>query len=144
MTSIVSSVRQVASDGGYFVNVAAFGSAITNVFDEASTLAFAADPLTSATGGPGTIVSWDGAIAAAAAGTVVLKDMGKTIIAPYSVTGEGGPLLFRKVQLVNADATTFGVAGTPADGFRSGYVLIASESALGSGIPIAPLARYGL
>jgi hypothetical protein len=76
--------------------------------------------------------------------------MGKTVIAKNSKLGNSGPLLFRKVQLVTNDEQTFGVGGAVADGFLSGYILLANDSGLGAaatsggGLIVAPVASYGL
>ena len=128
MTSVVSSLRQV-SPGGLYVNVAALAGAVST---EASVIAAAADPTYAA---PLAAVSWS---VAGAAGTVFLKDMGKTI--------SGNGLTFRKVQRVGDDAATFGVSGSPADtdAFQTGYILLGSGSAVGSGYAIAAVAKSGL
>jgi hypothetical protein len=147
MTSVAATIRQVSSDSNHFVNVAAIGlvGTVTWIFDEASTLAFVASPTTAAGSGPATIAaSVASRVASAAVGSVFFKDMGVTLSASTGKSGTGGPLLFRKVQLVTNDEQTFGVGGNPASAFLTGYILIARSSAVGSGIPIAPLAKHGL
>ena len=128
MTSVVSSLRQM-SPGSLYVNVAVMTG---NVYTEESVIAAAADPTYGTTP---TSASW---LQSGAAGTVFLKDMGKTI--------SGNGLTFRKVQRVGNDATTFGVSGSPADinAFQTGYILLGSGSAVGSGIDIAQIAKTGL
>jgi hypothetical protein len=131
MTSVLASKRQVSTDGGLYVNLAALTGAI---FTEASTVTAAADPTYVAVP---TAVSW----AAGAIGTVYLRDMGKTI--------SGNGLTFRKVQLVDNDPATFGVGGTPANEFQTGYILLASGAGLGAqattaGYAVAKVAKYGI
>jgi len=132
MTSVLASKRQVSTDGGLYVNLASVAAA---VFTEASTVTAAADPTYLAAP---TAVSW---APATGAGTVFLRDMGKTI--------SGNGLTFRKVQLVADDAATFGVAGSPADNFQTGYILLASGAGVGAqattaGYAIAKVAKYGI
>ena len=133
MTSVVSSLRQV-TPGGLYVNLAVLTGA---VFTEASTVLAAAD---AAYATAPTAVSW---ALTGAAGTVFLKDMGKTI--------SGNGLTFRKVQRVGVDAATFGVSGSPADTdpFQTGYILLGTGAALGAqgitaGYVVAKVAKTGL
>jgi hypothetical protein len=127
MTSVLASKRQVSTDGGLYVNLA---SVATAIFTEASTVLAAASPTYAAAP---TAVAW---APAGAIGTVFLRDMGKTI--------SGNGLTFRKVQLVDDDAATFGVGGSPANEFQTGYILLASGSGVGSGYTIAKVAKYGV
>jgi hypothetical protein len=130
MTSVVTVTRQVAA-GGLYVNLAVITNAV--VFTEAGATAAAASA--TFTVAP-TTVSWSPP--ATGAGTVFLKDMGTTI--------SGNGLTFREVQLVSNDAPTFGVDGTVANGFQTGYILLGTGTAVGAqsktaGYAIAPVAK---
>jgi hypothetical protein len=138
MTSLLTSVRQVSNDGGYYVNLADLSG---TVFTEAAVLTYLAGGASPNTAGA---VSWNAAkLNAVTIGGVILKDMGKTLVAADydTLTTE---LSFRKVQLVNNSAGTFGVGGSAANTFFTGYILLGSASALASGVRVAKVAKYGI
>ena len=83
-------------------------------------------------------VGWDQTALAGTAGTVFLKDLGKSLM--------GGGLVFRKVQLVGVDPATSGVSGdaTATEPFLTGYILLGLNGASGAltGGWVAPVAKY--
>ena len=133
MTSVLTSTRQAT--GSYFVNLADISG---YVYSELSVKAAIADSTIVTAPTP---AAWDnGVITSGNAGTIFLKDMGK------SLTGYG--LVFRKIQLVGVDPSTSGVSGTAtaADPFLTGYILLAINGASGAfgGDYVAPVAKYGI
>lgn len=127
MTSVVSSFRQANS--GY-VNIATLSGYVYSLASVKAALANGTAP---------TQVAWNAALGGAA-GTVFLRDLGKTLT--------DGTNVFRKVQLIGVDPTTFGVSGTDTenDPFLTGYILLGLNGAKGSygGNKVAPVAKYGL
>jgi len=131
MTSLLTSRRQVSTDGAYYVNLATLSNTI---FTEASVVTYLGG------GASPSAVSFN-SLVTGTIGTVFLKDMGKSLFsADYD--GAPGQLVFRKVQLVNNAAG--GVGGTSANGFWTGYILLASDYALQSGVAVAKVAKYGV
>ena len=135
MTSLLTSVRQVSADSGYFVALA--DDQQDNIFSKASVLAYKADPNST----PTAVSSLPDVNAGG-----LLKDMGKTI--SVSVPDAASPLLFRKVQVVTGVAEANGVGGggpsTTDDGHLTGYILLGTNGAAGSGIDVARVAKYGV
>jgi len=137
MTSLLTSRRQVSTDGGYYVNLASLTNTIFTEAAVATYLGGGASPNANSNAG---VVTWN-SLVTGAIGTVFLKDMGKSLFsADYD--GAPGQLVFRKVQLVNN--TAGGVGGSSANAFWTGYILLASDYALQSGVGIAKVAKYGV
>jgi len=130
MTSVVTSYRQPHSS---YVNLAVLTG---KVYSLASVQAALADK-TGAT--VPAQVAWNAALTGAA-GTVFLRDLGKTLT--------DGTNVFRKVQLIGTDPSTSGVSGddTAADPYLTGYILLGLNGAKGSygGNKVTPVAKYGL
>jgi hypothetical protein len=132
MTSVSTSYKQPHSS---YVNLATLTG---TVYSLASVQAALADK-TGATAPAA--VAWDTAGAlTGAAGTVFLRDLGKTLT--------DGTNFFRKVQLIGTDPSTSGVSGddTAADPYLTGYILLGLNGAKGSygSNKVTPVAKYGL
>ena len=127
MSSVSASYRQANS--GY-VNVATLTGYVYSLASVQAALANGTAP---------SAVAWNAALGGTA-GTVFLRDLGKTLT--------DGTNVFRKVQLVGVDPTTFGVSGvdTVDDPFLTGYILLGLNGARGSygSNKVAPVAKYGL
>ena len=144
----MSSYRQMASDGGYYVPV---GSLVDQIYART-------EPTTNDTGingGSFSTAKWattyaKGGFGNATQGNVylssiltagagILKDMGRTVVSANRT--------FRKVQLVTSGRgstiSTFGVGGAvgtnPVEDYLTGYIELGFE---GTGSP-APVAHYG-
>ena len=128
MTSLQTSIKQIPSDGGYFITV---GSLADKVYAYNSGAFTVASFAVSGAGGGGKPLS----TIKVAGG--VLRDMGKTVVSSLRT--------FRKVQLVTkndaATPSTFGVAGpdTAGQAYFTGYIELGFE---GFGDP-APVAQFG-
>ena len=134
MTSLLTTIKQVPSEGGNFVTLSdvVSGNYIKTFFDDgnrAGTGSFS--NATWPTTVPGNALASPGA---------VLRDMGKTVVSSGRT--------FRRVQYIvpgnnegnaNQNLRTFGVGGS-ADGAQSGYYTGYIELGLGGGSP-APVAR---
>jgi hypothetical protein len=128
MTSLQTSIKQIPSDGCYFITV---GDLTNKVYAySANTFTVAAFAVGGAGGGgkPLSTIKAAGGI---------LRDMGKTVVSSLRT--------FRKVQLVTkndaATPSTFGVAGPATAGqeYFTGYIELGFE---GQGDP-APVAQFG-
>jgi len=129
MTSVSTSYKQTHSS---YVNLATLTGKVYSLASVQAALA---------TGTAPTPVAWDTAgVLAGAAGTVFLKDLGKTLT--------DGTNSFRKVQLIGTDPSTSGVSGddTAADPYLTGYILLGLNGAKGSygSNKVTPVAKYGL
>lgn len=129
MTSLQASIKQIPTDGGYFVPLASMADKVFAYNNNAFTVATWA---ASGAGGGGAPLSTINAIAAGG----VLKDMGKTVVSSTRT--------FRKVQLVvksHSTLSTFGVSGktTVGEEYFTGYIELGME---GYG-PAAPVAQFG-
>ncbi len=130
MTSLQTSIKQIPSDGGYFITLADMVGKVyndqkgaTNEFTAAAFASLGSKSLSS--------ISSQGA---------VLRDMGKTVVSSLRT--------FRKVQVVQKNGvtggvipSTFGVGGGPVTGeeYLTGYIELGFE---GYGTP-APVAQFG-
>jgi hypothetical protein len=112
MTSVISSFKQISTDSAYFITVAA-----TRTYTPASVEAVAAN-------GSGALTVSAAPLASMTSG-ILLKDMGKTVMAKLT---NGITLFFRKVQYVNSSTPeTNGISGAaPGDGsdYTVGYALL--------------------
>lgn len=134
MTSLQTSIKQNASDSGYFIPLTDIRTTIFAYNATAgavtfSTAVWAMNPV--GYGWASTLV--------AGAGTGLLKDMGKTVVSSVRT--------FRKVQLVVPQAranSTFGVSGrvstNPNEDYFTGYIELGLD---GTGDPakVAPFGR---
>ena len=137
MTSLQTSVKQNANDGGYFINVGDIRSAVLAYVPTAGALTFSTAVWTTYTA---TGLGIDRSFVQSSlgvAGGALLKDMGKTVVSSLRT--------FRKVQFVYPAAglnSTFGVAGSAGTGnvdYLTGYIELGFE---GNGTP-APVAHFG-
>jgi len=140
MTSLLSGVKQNITDIGYFINLASLNGQV-NAFNgnEAAPQFSCATWAFAKVGAATSFLS----SAVATGGSLVLKDMGKTVVSSLRT--------FRKVQVVRANnqtVSTFGVGGTVGSGavgtglgedYFTGYIELGFE---GNGTP-APVAHYG-
>ena len=112
MSSVISSFKQISADSAYFITVAA-----TRTYTPASVEALVAN-------GSGALTVSAAPLASMAAG-VLLKDMGKTVMANLA---SGITLFFRRVQYVDpSNPRTNGISGpAPGDGsdYTVGYALL--------------------
>jgi hypothetical protein len=127
MTSLQSGIKQNVNDIGYYINLASMHDKIYSYQPTTATV-FARAAWTETTYGS----------TLSTTGTVVLKDMGKTVVSSLRT--------FRKVQLVvrNSSAlSTFGVGGksdaSDSANYFTGYIELGFE---GNGTP-APVAHFG-
>jgi hypothetical protein len=130
MTSLLTSSRQVSSDGGYYIPLASLYNKIYSYNTTTTAATFAA--ATWATTGTTGAAKFASSINAIGAG--ILRDMGKTVISSGRT--------FRKVQLVVSTGSN-GVAGnvgtTPLEDFLTGYIELGFD---GNGL-LTPVAAYG-
>lgn len=128
MTSLQTSIKQIPSDGGYFITV---GDLTDKVYAYSSDAFTVANFAKSGAGGGGRPLS----TIKAAGG--ILRDMGKTVVSSLRT--------FRKVQVMipgsNSTISTFGVEGhaTVGQEYFTGYIELGFE---GNGSP-APVAHFG-
>ena len=143
----MSSYRQMASDGGYYVPLASLVGFIHARTDPTTndtginggTFSTARWGATYATGGFGTASGNPFLSSINGAGAGILKDMGRTVVSANRT--------FRKIQLVanlrNSSLSTFGVSGavgtSPVEDYLTGYIELGFE---GNGVPAA-VAHYG-
>lgn len=121
MPSVGSSFRQISSDSGYFIAVAAAQEA--NIYTLASVLAVQKN-------GSGALVTYNSTNGAGLVGDLY-KDMGKTVVAKLS---DGTSLTFRKVRYIDpACPSTDGISGSASsakdDGYNTGYILLGMNGA---------------
>jgi hypothetical protein len=137
MTSVISSFKQISTDSAYFITVAG-----TSTYTPASVEAVAAN-------GSGALTVSAAPLASMISG-VLLKDMGKTIMAKLT---NGITLFFRKVQYVySSNPLSNGISGpAPGDGsdYTVGYALL-GVNGTGGGVSsgdatyvITRIAKYG-
>ena len=134
MSSLLRSTREVSNNTGYYITV---GDCRTRIYAynptdgvvQFSTASWAFPDGASTRPNPySTLV--------AAAGTGLLRDMGKTVVSSVRV--------FRRVQLVVQSVSTSGVAGAqpttwPNSDFLTGYIELGFD---GGGAP-TPVAQFG-
>ena len=137
MTSLLSGVKQNVNDVGYYINVASLAGKV-NAFNGNDALPQFSCARWASPQNVGALST-----AVNTAGSLLLKDMGKTVVSSLRT--------FRKVQVVlnnNLTASTFGVgsgAGSGALGaglgedYLTGYIELGFE---GNGTP-APVAHFG-
>lgn len=133
MTSLLRSTREVSANTGYYIPIGDCRSRLFayNPVDGQSTFStatWAAAPTAAIGLGFSTLV--------ASAGVGLLRDMGKTVTSSLRV--------FRKVQLVVNNSTTYGVGGQqpttwPSQDFLTAYIELGFE---GGGLP-TPVAAFG-
>jgi hypothetical protein len=125
MTSLLTSSRQVSSDGGYYIPLA---SLVSKIYSFNATTGLVSTPAQWAS----TSSKYASSISTIGAG--VLRDMGRTVVSSGRT--------FRKVQLVVSTGSN-GVGGTvgtaPLEDFLTGYIELGFD---GNG-PITPVAAYG-
>ena len=129
MTSLLTSSRQVSSDGGYYIPLA---SLIGKIYGYNTTTNAVGAAAVWASAGTGGVAKYASSISTIGAG--VLRDMGKTVVSSGRT--------FRKVQLVVSTGSN-GVGGSvgtaPLEDFLTGYIELGFD---GNG-PITPVAAYG-
>jgi hypothetical protein len=143
----MSSYRQMASDGGFYVPLATLVGSIyartepttNDTGANGGSFSTARWAATYATGGFGNTTGNPFLSSINAAGAGILRDMGRTVVSANRT--------FRKIQLVtnlrNSNLSTFGVSGAagtnPVEDYLTGYIELGFE---GVGQP-APVAHYG-
>ena len=129
MTSLLTSSRQVSSDGGYYIPLA---SLIGKIYSYNTTTNAVSTAAVWASAGNNGIAKYTSSISSLGAG--VLRDMGRTVVSSGRT--------FRKVQLVVSTGSN-GVGGNvgtaPLEDFLTGYIELGFD---GNG-PITPVAAYG-
>jgi hypothetical protein len=124
MTSLQNSIKQIPTDGGYFITLGNMEGKVYKYDETAKTFSDAVWAKVGA-GASLSSISTSGGL---------LKDMGKTVVSTSRT--------FRKVQLsVKATPSTFGVGGTTTanEEYFTGYIELGIE---GQGVP-APVAHFG-
>lgn len=136
MSSLLSGIKQVPSNAGYYIPVANCVTTfyVNNGTADAPNFGQGVSTLSSA----GAVVS--SLIASAGAG--VMRDMGQTLLSSTRV--------FRKVQILRATSSivtggTDGVAGnsTTAGPYLTGYIELPGTGGYSSGAGFTPVARLG-
>ncbi len=129
MTSLQTSIKQNASDSGYFIPLGDMVGRVVGYNATANTFSTASWAFY----GSGAPLS---SIRSAGAG--ILKDMGKTVVSSLRT--------FRKVQLVvpgSGNNSTFGVGGrvqTTTEDYFTGYIELGFDG-YGTAAPVAPFGR---
>jgi hypothetical protein len=132
MTSLQTSIKQIPSDGGYFMTVGSLADKVYAYNATATPPFTVASFAVSGAGGGGKPLS---SISTAGG---VLRDMGKTVVSSLRT--------FRKVQLVVkndvATPSTFGVGGPATAGqeYFTGYIELGFEG-YGDRAPVAQFGR---
>jgi len=148
MTSIGNSTRQVSNDSAYYITV---GNLINKVYTSPAVSSPAVAVWASSFGDSTWYANGCYASSINAAGSAILKDMGRTVVS--------SGVYFRKIQLVVPQGTpnhttpalyagntsTFGVAGNAPNGgvtpdYLTGYIVLGFD---GVNTP-APVAKFGL
>ena len=124
MTSLQNSIKQIPTDGGYFITIGNMAGKVLKYDETAKTFSAAAWASVGAGASLSSISTAGG----------LLKDMGKTVVSTSRT--------FRKVQLsIKSSPSTFGVGGTTTanETYFTGYIELGIE---GQGEP-APVAQFG-
>lgn len=134
MTSLLTSSRQVSTDGGYYIPLANLVGKVYAYNTTTESVSTAAEWASLYTTGSltGSVKRFASSISTLGAG--VLRDMGKTVVSSGRT--------FRKVQLVVSTGSNgvSGAVGTaPLEDFLTGYIELGFD---GNG-PITPVAAYG-
>jgi hypothetical protein len=137
MSSLLRSTREVSLNQGFFIPV---GDCRTKIYAYNPTdgqLTFSTASWANPDGAVGRAAGQYSTLVSGVAGTQgLLKDMGRTVFSSVRV--------FRRVQLVAQNVSTFGVAGAvgttwPAADFLTGYIELGFD---GSNLP-TPVAQFG-
>ena len=119
MSSLQSRIKQLPANAGYYITIADISGAIfTNLgTDEVPNMNNAAMK---------SILTASGALSIVSAAGGVLRDMGKTIVAPLTQR------TFRKVQVLINKPATEGVGGVEP-GYLTGYIELPGTGGMSSG-----------
>jgi hypothetical protein len=146
MTSLLSNLKTVNNEAGYYINVGDLRGRILQRTEPTGNTGTLGGGFSTATWCfSTTLAAVPGGFAAfsttlATAGQTILRDMGRTVVSSTRT--------FRKVQYVvpaNLAPSTFGVSGQAtlaAEAYLTGYIELGFGGEGGSGLP-APVAHYG-